>query len=123
MNTPSELENGKIFFLISGIVNILIFLGWGTNTIIGGLFTCGIGCFMGVFPVINAVGAVMDFIAYNKLNHLNMPGTYSTIYNSSIIQIITILTGNVVSLIFGILNLQNFQKEHVKTYLQEKGIY
>ena len=123
MNTPSELESGKIFFLISGIVNILIFLGWGTNTIIGGIFTCGIGCILGIFPVINIIGAVMDFMAFNKLSHLNMQGTHSTIYNASVMQIVTIVTGNIISLIFGILNIQNFQKEHVKIFLREKGIY
>jgi|WetSurMetagenome_2_1015567.scaffolds.fasta_scaffold90377_3 hypothetical protein len=123
MNIPSELENGKIFFLISGIFNILIFMGWGANTIVGGIFTCGLGCLLGVFPVVNVVGAVMDFMAYNKLNNLNMPGTHGTIYNASIIQIITIVTGNIVSLIFGILNIQNFQKENVKTFLRDKDIY
>ena len=123
MNTHTEIEKGKIFFLISAIVNILIFLGWGTNTIIGGIFTCGLGCILGIFPVINVIGAVMDFIAFNKLSHLNMQGTHGTIYNASIMQIVTIVTGNIISLIFGILNVQNFQKEHVKNFLREKGIY
>lgn len=123
MNVPSEIQTSKIFFLISAIINILAFLGWGGTTLIGGIATCGFGCLIGLLPIINVVGCVMDFIAYNKLNKLNVSGTFSTVQFASIIQIITILTGNVVSLIFGIISLQNFSKDTVKNFLQEKGIY
>ena len=123
MNVPSEIQTSKIFFLISAIINILAFLGWGGTTLIGGVVTCGFGCLIGLLPIINVVGCVMDFIAYNKLNKLNVSGTFSTVQFASIIQIITILTGNVVSLIFGIITLQNFSKDTVKNFLQEKGIY
>jgi hypothetical protein len=120
---PSELQTAKTFFLISGILNILGFLGWGTSTIIGGIASCGIGCFMGFLPVINIVSCVMDFIAYNKLSNLSQTGTFSTIQTAAIFQIITIMTGNIVSFIFGIINLNNFGKEQIKTFLQEKGVY
>jgi len=123
MNVPSEIQTSKIFFLISAIINILAFLGWGGTTLIGGVVTCGFGCLIGLLPIINVVGCVMDFIAYNKLNKLSVSGTFSTVQFASIIQIITILTGNVVSLIFGIITLQNFSKDTVKNFLQEKGIY
>lgn len=123
MSVPSEIQTSKIFFLISAIINILAFLGWGGTTLIGGVVTCGFGCLIGLLPIINVVGCVMDFIAYNKLNKLNVSGTFSTVQFASIIQIITILTGNVVSLIFGIITLQNFSKDTVKNFLQEKEIY
>ncbi len=123
MNVPSEIQTGKIFFLISAIINILAFLGWGGTTLLGGVVTCGFGCLIGLLPIINVVGCVMDFIAYNKLNKLNITGTFSTVQFAAIIQIITILTGNVVSLIFGIITLQNFSKDNIKNFLQEKGIY
>jgi len=123
MNVPSEIQTSKIFFLISAIINILAFLGWGGTTLIGGVVSCGFGCLIGLLPIINVVGCVMDFIAYNKLNKLSVSGTFSTVQFASIIQIITILTGNVVSLIFGIITLQNFSKDTVKNFLQEKGIY
>ncbi|MBC8484987.1 MAG: hypothetical protein H8D45_02990 [Bacteroidetes bacterium] len=123
MSVPSEIQTSKIFFLISAIINILAFLGWGGTTLIGGAVTCGFGCLIGLLPIINVVGCVMDFIAYNKLNKLSVSGTFSTVQFASIIQIITILTGNVVSLIFGIITLQNFSKDTVKNFLQEKGIY
>lgn len=120
---PSELQTAKTFFLVSGIINILGFLGWGGSTILGGIATCGIGCLIGILPVINVVSCIMDFIAYSKLNNVNQQGTFGTIQTAAIFQIITILTGNIVSFIFGIINLNNFGKESVKTFLQEKGIY
>ncbi len=120
---PSELQTAKTFFLVSGILNILGFLGWGGTTIIGGITTCGAGCLIGVLPVLNVVSCIMDFIAYNKLNSLNRTGTFSTIHTAAIFQVITILTGNVVSFIFGIINLNNMEKEHVRAFLKEKGIY
>lgn len=120
---PSELQTAKTFFLVSGILNILGFLGWGTSTIIGGIATCGMGCLIGFLPVINIVSCIMDFIAYNKLNTLNQKGTFSTIQTASIFQIITILTGNIVSFVFGIINLNNIGKESVSAFLKEKEIY
>ncbi len=120
---PSELQTAKTFFLVSGILNILGFLGWGGSTIIGGIATCGIGCLIGVLPVINVVSCIMDFIAYNKLNNLNQPGTFSTVQTAAIFQIVTILTGNIVSFVFGIITLNNLGKDHVKSFLKEKLIY
>jgi hypothetical protein len=120
---PSELQTSKTFFLISGIVNILILLGWSGTTIIGGLVTCGIGCLFGLVPVINLVSCIMDFIAYNKLNTLNRMDTHGTMQFAAILEIVTILSGNVVSLIFGILTLTYINKEEVQNFLKDKGIY
>lgn len=120
---PSDLQSAKTFFLVSGILNILGFLGWGTSTVIGGITTCGAGCLLGFLPVINVVSCVMDFIAYNKLNHLNQKGSFSTVQTAAIFQIITILTGNVVSFVFGIITLNNLGKEEIKNFLKEKEIY
>ncbi len=122
-NMPSELQTAKTFFLVSGIINILGFLGWGTSTVIGGAFSCGLGCIVGILPVLNIISSIMDFIAYNKLNTLNRTGTYSTIQTASVFQIVTILTGNVVSFVFGIINLNNIGRDSIKLFLQERGIY
>jgi len=119
----SDLQTAKTFFLVSAIINILGFLGWGTSTIIGGVFTCGIGCLMGFLPIINIVSSIMDFIAYGKLNSLNQKGTYGTVQTAAIFQIVTILTGNVVSFIFGIIILTNLSKEENRNFLKEKDIF
>lgn len=125
MNTmPTELQTARTFFLVSAIINIIGFFGWGSSTIIGGIISCGFGCcFTGFLPVINIVSSVMDFIAYNKLNTLNQTGTFSTIHTAAIFQIVTIITGNVISFIFGIIILSYLNRESIKTFLQEKGIY
>lgn len=120
---PSELQTSKTFFLISGIVNILVLLGWGGTTIFTGLVTCGIGCIFGIVPIINIVSCILDFMAYNKLNNLTMPGTYKTMQFAAILEIVTILSGNVVSLVFGIINLNNLNNPAVTKFLNEKGIY
>lgn len=120
---PSELNTAKTFFLISGILNALAVAGWGGTTILGGLSTCGIGCILGFLPIINLIACILDFMAYSKLNNLNQPGTASTMKNAAIMDIVTILTGNVVSLIFGILILQYLNNPHVDKYLKERNIY
>ena len=120
---PSELQTSKIFFLVSAIVNILVFLGWGGTAILTGLVTCGFGCLLGIVPLINAASCIMDFIAYNKLNNLNSFDTYKTMQFAAILEIITILSSNVISLVFGIITLSYLNNENVIKFLKEKGIY
>jgi len=120
---PTELQTAKTFFLVSAIINILGFLGWGTSTMIGGISSCGIGCLVGFLPIINVISSVMDFIAYNKINNLNQKGTFNTIQTAAILQIVTIITGNVVSFIFGIIIMSYLNKDSVKTFLNEKEIF
>jgi len=120
---PSELNTSKTFFLISGIVNILVLLGWGGTTFFTGLVTCGIGCLIGFVPLINLVSCILDFMAYNKLNSLTSAGMYNTMQFTAIVEIVTILSGNVVSLIFGILTLTYINNPAVTNFLKEKGIY
>lgn len=123
MNMPSELETSRTFFLISGIINIIASLTWGSTSILSGFVTCGIGCLVGVLPILNVISAVLDFIAYNKLNTLNRFGTYGTVQTAAVFEIVTILTGNIFSFIFGIITLNNIGRENVRVFLQEKAIY
>jgi hypothetical protein len=120
---PSELQTCKTFFLVSAIVNILILLGWSGTAVLSGLVTCGIGCFLGIIPLINLASCIMDFIAYNKLNNLSSFDTYKTMQFAAIMEIITILSSNVVSMIFGIITLNYINNENVVKFLKEKGIY
>ncbi|HPS65004.1 MAG TPA: hypothetical protein PK447_05470 [Ignavibacteria bacterium] len=120
---PSELNTSKIFFLISAILNLLFSIGFGGFTILGGIASLGCGCLLGFLPVITVVACIMDFIAYNKLSGLNQKGTYSTMQFAAIMDIVTIVPGNVVSLVFGIINLTYLNNPNVKTFLTEKGIY
>jgi len=49
---PSELNTSKIFFLISAILNLLLSIGFGGFTILGGIASFGCGCLLGFLPVI-----------------------------------------------------------------------
>jgi len=120
---PAELQSARTFFLISAIINILAFLGWGTSTIIGGIVSCGLGCLIGFLPVVNIISCIMDFLAYNKLNSLNQRGTFGTVQTAAVFQIVTIVTGNIVSFIFGIVIMSYMNKDEIKNYLVEKDIY
>lgn len=119
---PSEVQTTKTFFLLSGIFNILVFLGWGGTTLFTGFVSCGVGCCIGIIPLINVVAAVMDFIAYGKLNNLNSTGTQNSVQLAATFDIVSILTGNVVSMILGIISLNNINSESFKKFLKEKNI-
>ncbi|MBM4158812.1 MAG: hypothetical protein FJ216_08555 [Ignavibacteria bacterium] len=122
-NIPSELETTRTLLMISGIMNILVIAGWIVATFFFGLGTCGIGCVIGVIPIINIVSCIMDFIAYNKVNTLTQSGTYGSINTAAILEIITVVTGNTVSMIFGIIILNYLAKDNIKSFLQQRGIY
>ena len=120
---PSELQTSRIFFLVSAILNIVWAVGGSIYVFILGIASCGIGCLFFIIPVINIVACVMDFIAYNKLNSLDRPGTFGSMQFAAISDITTILTGNIISMVFGIITLMNLNNENVKTFLREMGIY
>lgn len=120
---PSQLSTSKTFFLVSAIINLGYAVCLGIYAAVTGLFTCGIGCFLFIIPIINVVSCTMDFIAYNKLNTLDQPGTYNSMQFAAIMDIVTVITGNPVSLIFGIINLVYLNDEKVKSFLSEKKIY
>ena len=120
---PAELQLSKTFYLISGILNLISTIVWASYIIIVGISTCGFACLFGFLPVINLISCIMDFWAFQKLKNLNMTKTYSTMQFAAILEIMTILTANIVSFVFGILNLSHIKKENVQAYLRQTGIY
>src|SRR5437762_569468 len=120
---PQELQLSKTFYLISGILNLISVIVWVSYIIIVGISTCGIACLFGFLPVINVVSCIMDFRAMQKLKDLNMTKTYSTMQMAAFLEIATILTANIVSFVFGLLNLSHIKKENVQAYLKQTGIY
>jgi hypothetical protein len=123
MNSNDQLNLLRIFALVSGILNIAYALGWSGYTIIGGLITCGFGCLFGAVPVLNIIAAIMDFIVYSRLTNLNRSGTYSSMQFAGVFDIISVLTGNIFSMCFGIVMLIVLNNEEAKQYLREKQIY
>jgi len=120
---PSQLHTAKTLFLVSGILNIVMLLGWFGGSIISGFFTCGAGCLFIFLPIINIAVCVLDFIAYDKLNSLNKTDTFKTIQLTAILEIVSILSGNIVSFVFGIIILNFLSNSEVNMFLKEKGIY
>ncbi|MCC6865713.1 MAG: hypothetical protein IT280_06080 [Ignavibacteria bacterium] len=123
MNNSDQFNMIRIFFLISGILNTAYALGWSGYTVIGGLLSCGIGCLFGAIPVVNVIAGVMDFIAYSRLSRLDRSGTYSTVQFASIFDIVTILTGNIFSMVVGIVGLVMLNNDEMKNEMKNKGIY
>jgi hypothetical protein len=118
-----QLSTIKIFFMISAIVNIVFSVGWIIYVILGGIVTCGIACLFGAIPAINIIACIMDFIAYTKLNDQNRGGTYSSVQFAAIFDIVCVITGNMASMIFGIISLVYLNNAELKNYMVEKGIY
>lgn len=123
MNNSEQVNLLKTFALISAILNIIFGIGWIIYTIILGAMTCGIMCLFGLIPAVNIIACIMDFIAYTKLNNQNQTGTFGTVQFAAIFDIITILTGNIASMVFGIMALIFINNTEVKNYFTEKGIY
>lgn len=123
MNNNDQLNLIRIFFLVSGILNIAYALGWSGYTFLGGLISCGVGCLFGAFPVINVIAGVLDFIMFGRLSRNDRSGTYSTMQMASIFDIITILTGNIFSMVIGIVGLVMLNNGEVKQDMKNKGIY
>ena len=119
----NNLNTLRTFFLISAILNGISFIVWASYTILSGLVVCGLGCIFGFLPAINLIACVMDFIAYGKVNTLNKTGTYGTVRFAAIFDIVSILTGNIVSMVFGIMSLSYLSDPELKNYLVQRGIY
>lgn len=118
-----NINTMKSFFLISGILNGIAFISWGGYTIISGLVICGLGCIFGILPAISLIASIMDFIAFSKVNSLNKTGTYGSAKFAAIFDIVTILTGNIISMVFGIMCLSYLNDPQMKEYMQQRGIY
>lgn len=120
---PPELQTARTLYFVSFITNIVFAVGWFFYIFLLGIGTCGFGCLFIFIPIINVVSAVYDFMAYQRLSSLNYPQTFSTLQTAAILEIVSILTVNALSHVFGIITLIQINKEEVKTFLKEKGIY
>lgn len=123
MNTDEQLNLIRTFALISAILNMIFAISWICYTLVFGLMTCGIMCIFGLIPAINIIACIMDFITYNKLNNRNQRGIFGTVQFTAIFDIVSVLTGNIASMIFGIFTLVYINNQDLKNHFIEKGIY
>jgi hypothetical protein len=109
---PGMVQAIAVMTLVNGILNILYAFGVTLLIIIGSL-GIGIVCapltilpgILGIFEILYAVKLLPDSPQPTKPNQ-----------TLAILEICAILTGNVVSLIIGILNMVFYNDEKVKAY-------
>lgn len=115
---PGKVQAIAIMNLVDGILNVLWSLGIAVGILSIGLATLGIGCLLlpiAAYPMIVGIFAI---ISASKLlpNNPTNPEPARTL---AIMQIINILTGNVVSLGVGIAALVLYGDPEVEAYFEE----
>lgn len=112
MNKPGMVKAIAIMNLVNGILNILTGLSWLAMFIF--IVTIPIGVYsliVGILELINSSRLLPDPIK------LDRPPK-----NIAVMEIINIISGNIVSLIVGILSLVFYQDDNVKSYFdRQKG--
>lgn len=97
--------------LVSGIVNLVYAASATLTALAFGVATFGIGCACLVIPIPAIILGLFEIKMFNKLNG---PGPYashkSSAHTIAIIQVITLLFGNVVSCVCGIIALVNMSQ-------------
>ena len=107
------LNNMKTFYLVSCITNGVVFLIGTIWVLVAGVATCGIGCLLIVFPLINLTGMILDILAMGRLGGPPSSGAYSFL---RFVSIFDILCWAIVPVIMGILNLMNLAKPEVHAH-------
>lgn len=97
--------------LVSGIVNLVYAASAVVSLLIFGVATFGIGCACLVIPVPAIILGIFELKMYSKLSG---PGPYAqhkpNAHTLAIIQVITIIFGNVVSCVCGVISLVNMNQ-------------
>lgn len=109
---PGMVQAIAIMTLINGILNILYALGITTGIVLGTLFF-GIVC--APFTLLPMVLGIFEIVYAVKLL-ANPPQPVKPSQTIAILEIITVLTGNVISLVVGILALVFYNDARVQQY-------
>lgn len=112
---PGQVQAIAYMTLAGGIVAILVGLGWGFNGLLTGLFTFGIGCLM-LFPAtFSLILGVMALMKASRLlgSNASHEGPPTTI---AIMQIVNIISFDVINVVLGILILVFLNDPDVKRW-------
>ncbi|TAK13930.1 MAG: hypothetical protein EPO32_03590 [Anaerolineae bacterium] len=112
MEKPQQIKTVGTLMLISGIWNVLYGLGATFVVVVGSL---GLGLLCAPITILPSILGVFEIINASKL----MGGddlSFSTVQTLSILEITTLLFGNVLSAIFGIIGLVFYNSPEVKAY-------
>jgi len=95
--------------------NILFILAYGTVAVLARNGNNMLFCFLAFLPVLNIVCFIMDLRTYSKLNNPDPMKIIGTIQFTAILEIGTTATGNIISLITGVLIMAKLEKvEEIK---------
>lgn len=101
---PGQITAMAILMLLSGLTDVGLFFMWGILIITGGIATIGIGLLCLPFALPPLALAIFEFIYGAKLLS-EKPATMKSYKTMAILEIVSILFGNVVGLVTGILIL------------------
>lgn len=106
--------------LVSGLTNAGLFLTWGGIILSGGLATFGLGLFCLPCALPPIALAIFEFIYAAKLLGSN-PSSMNSYRTVAILEIVSILFGNVVGLVSGILTLVWLNEPRVQEWFNQNA--
>ncbi len=118
---PGKLQAIAIMTLVGGIIAVLASLYGFINVLFIGAMTLGIGCFCIIIPIYELIAGILCIIQGSKLLGSNPDLHYAKTKNTAIMQIICIISLDVLNMTMGIINLVFLNDEEVKTYIRSRG--
>jgi hypothetical protein len=112
---PGKIQTIAIMTLISGITNILLMIFWGIFILIGGIASLGLGCLLLPLVIPPIVLGVFEITYSAKLLSTPAKPTQPS-QTLAILEIICILTGNVIAVAAGIVAIVLYSDPEVKAY-------
>jgi hypothetical protein len=117
---PGQVTAIGILMLVSGLTNAGLFLTWGGIILSGGLATFGLGLFCLPCALPPIALAIFEFIYAAKLLGSN-PSSMNSYRTVAILEIVSILFGNVVGLVSGILTLVWLNEPRVQEWFNQNA--
>jgi len=112
---PGKLTAVGVMTLVSGILNCIWSLIWGQIALGFGIATCGVGCLLGIFPALALALGICEIVVGSKLlaNPLRSRRPGKGIF---VLEIVSIIYGNVPAVVFGILALTFMNDPNVQEH-------
>jgi len=112
---PSKVKAISIMMLINGILNVTYGLGITITAITGAFATFGITLCCSPVTILPTVLGIFEIIAATRL--LSTPPRRINVQTLAILEICSIITGDIISCVIGILNLVFYNDPETKAYM------
>ena len=109
---PSKVQAISIMMLVNGILNVVYGLGLTISVVVG---TIGIGLLCSPVTILPTVLGIFEIIAATRL--LSNPPRRINVQTLAILEICSIITGDIISCVIGILNLVFYNDPETKAYM------